>query len=86
MDMNSEKAQDMGKLIERHMEALLAERRLIERMLSGDESKSRRSPTLLKLQWLAERVRKMERIKSEVGSGTYSVDSNLVAKAMLNID
>lgn len=43
----------------------------------------RRSPTLLKLQWLAERVRKVERIKGEVAAGTYRVDSQLVAKSIL---
>jgi len=46
----------------------------------------RRSPTLLKMQWLAERVRKCERIRKQVEAGTYKTDSETVAKAMLGID
>ena len=45
----------------------------------------RRSPTLLKLQWLAERLRKVERIKRQVAEGTYHADSHDIAKAILNI-
>lgn len=45
----------------------------------------RRSPTLLKLQWLAERLRKVERIKRQVAEGSYHVDSTEIAKAMLNM-
>ena len=44
-----------------------------------------RKATLLKLQWLAERLRKVERLKREVEAGTYSVDSTDVAKALLNM-
>ena len=44
----------------------------------------RRSPTLLKLQWLAERIRKVEWIKAEVASGTYKIDSLKVAKSLLS--
>ncbi|MCC6954342.1 MAG: flagellar biosynthesis anti-sigma factor FlgM [Deltaproteobacteria bacterium] len=50
------------------------------RMKSG-----RRSPTMLKLQWLAERVRKCERIKTEIAEGRYSVDSQKVARSILNL-
>ena len=46
----------------------------------------RRSPTMLKLQWLAERVRRCERIKSEIAEGSYRVDSRDVARALLNVD
>ena len=45
-----------------------------------------RSHTVLKLQWLAERVRKCERIKNEIAKGTYNVSSHDVAKSMLNLD
>ncbi len=43
----------------------------------------RRSVTTLKMEWLAERVRKVKRIKEEIEQGTYSIDSREVAKAML---
>ncbi len=43
-----------------------------------------RKPTLLKLQWLAERARKCEVIRQQVANGTYRVDSEAVAKAILN--
>ena len=53
-----------------------------------EESPKRRvrKPTLLKLQWLAERVRKCERIKREIAEGRYNVDSESVARALLNMD
>ena len=44
-----------------------------------------RKPTLLHLQWLAERVRKVERIRKELEAGTYHVDSRDIAKALLNL-
>ncbi len=43
----------------------------------------RRSPTLLKMQWLAERVRNAETIRKQVQKGTYNVDSKEVARALL---
>lgn len=45
----------------------------------------RRSPTLLKLQWLAERVRKVERIRKALEEGTYQLDTRDVARAMLSM-
>lgn len=45
-----------------------------------------RAMTTLKLQWLAERLRKTERIKKQLAAGTYSVDSKSVAKAILGYD
>ena len=45
-----------------------------------------RSPTILKLQWLSERLRKVERIKKQIAAGTYAVDSADIAKAMLCMD
>jgi len=48
--------------------------------------RTRRSPTLLKLEWLGERLRRAERIKAEIAAGTYSVSSEAVAKKMLNLD
>jgi anti-sigma28 factor (negative regulator of flagellin synthesis) len=57
---------------------------------TGDQEEVRRprrkrSMTTLKLQWLAERVRKCRRIKEAVDNGTYNVDSSEVAKALLNV-
>ncbi len=46
----------------------------------------RRGPTMLKLQWLAERLRKAERIRKQLEEGTYSYDTKAVARAMLNLD
>ncbi len=60
--------------------------------ISGSAAKSPertarpRSVTMLKLQWLAERVRKVERIKKQVEAGTYSVDSREVAKRVLGFE
>jgi len=69
-----------GKLIPfERLEALVDE-------AFGEETITKRSPTLLKLGWLAERLRKAERIKAEIEAGTYRVDSALVAKALLNIE
>ena len=45
-----------------------------------------RSMTMLKLEWVAERVRKLERIRKQVEAGTYHVDSTLVAKALIGIE
>ena len=54
----------------------------------GEETKStkgeyNRKATLLKLQWIAERARKVERIKKELESGSYHVESRDLAKALL---
>ena len=45
-----------------------------------------RSMTMLKLEWYAERVRKIERIRKQVEAGTYNVDSTLVAKALIGLE
>lgn len=44
-----------------------------------------RSMTVLKLQWLAERVRKCQAIKEAVDSGTYRIPPQKVAMSILNI-
>ena len=49
------------------------------------QSRRPRSMTTLKLQWLAERARKCREIKEAVEAGTYRVDSQKVAKAVLGI-
>ena len=59
-----------------------------EKVLESKESKekTRRSPTMLKLGWLAERLRKVERIKKMLASGEYKPDSEDVAKSILGVD
>ncbi len=55
--------------------------------VSGERKQGRRrSPTLLKMQWLAERVRKSERIRKQVQEGTYKAESSDVARALLGLD
>ncbi len=43
-----------------------------------------RSATLLNLKWLAERLRKARRVKRGLEEGTYSLDSDKIARALLN--
>ena len=50
------------------------------------ESGRPRSMTVMKLQWLAERVRKCQKIKQQIEENNYHVDSHTVAKAILNLD
>jgi anti-sigma28 factor (negative regulator of flagellin synthesis) len=53
------------------------------------EAQTKRRPramTTLKLQWLAERLRKTETIKKAVAEGSYQIDSRLVAQALLGLD
>jgi anti-sigma28 factor (negative regulator of flagellin synthesis) len=57
-----------------------------EELQEQTSSRRVRQPTLLKLQWLAERVRKCERIKRQIAEGTYCVESEAIAKALLNTD
>jgi anti-sigma28 factor (negative regulator of flagellin synthesis) len=44
----------------------------------------KRSLTSLSLQWLAERMRKAERIKAEIAAGKYSVSSADVAESLVS--
>jgi anti-sigma28 factor (negative regulator of flagellin synthesis) len=44
----------------------------------------RRGLTSVALQWIADKMRRTERIKEELQRGTYQVDSNKVAQAILN--
>ena len=44
----------------------------------------RRSVTSVTLGWIAERIRKAERLKELVNSGSYTVDSEKVARSISN--
>jgi anti-sigma28 factor (negative regulator of flagellin synthesis) len=46
----------------------------------------KRSLTSVTLQWLAERVRKTERIKEELQAGHYKVSSEQIAASIVNDD
>ena len=67
-----------------NLEQILAEAGITE--TSPRRDNGRRSPTTLKLQWLAERVRKCDRIKRQISAGAYYVDSTDVARAILSVD
>ena len=47
-------------------------------------SPRKRALTTLKLQWVAERMRKYERIRKAIAEGNYRVDSHDVAKSILS--
>ena len=44
----------------------------------------KRSLTEITLGWLAERVRRAEKIKEQLDTGSYKVDSNKIANAIAN--
>ena len=48
--------------------------------------KRKRGLTSITLGWIAERLRKAEKIKEQVNSGSYELDSNKVAASILNED
>lgn len=56
--------------------------------MSHDESTNpqhrKRSLTSLTLQWIAERLRRSERVKAQIAQGTYTVNSEQVAASLLN--
>lgn len=43
-----------------------------------------RGITSMSLDWLAERFRKTEKVKEKLAEGNYTVDSDAIAKAILN--
>ena len=51
-----------------------------------DKAYRTRKPTVLKLQQLAKRSKKCDRIKREIAENKYYVDSVSIAKALLNIE
>lgn len=46
----------------------------------------RRGLTSVTLQWLAEKFRRAQNIKTQLNKGTYTVDSDKIAKAILNAE
>jgi Anti-sigma-28 factor, FlgM len=46
----------------------------------------KRGLTSVTLQWLAEKFRRAQRIKSELSNGKYQVDTDKVARAILNTE
>jgi anti-sigma28 factor (negative regulator of flagellin synthesis) len=50
----------------------------------NSEKPRKRSLTEVTLGWLAERLRKTEKIKAELEKGNYKVDTEKVASAILN--
>jgi anti-sigma28 factor (negative regulator of flagellin synthesis) len=56
-----------------------------EQQQQSKKPKRPRSTTMLKMQWLAERVRKIEGIRKAVADGSYKVDSRDVARAMMTV-
>jgi|GEM_PF-3767715 len=71
-DDDNEKVVDF---ISAHEESL--EDKMKERPFSG---------TLLKLKWFAEQFRTSKKIQGDIRSGSYKVDNEKLAKALLNID
>ena len=57
-------------------------------MSSSDNcnDKPKRSMTELTLGWIADRLRKAERIKEEIKSGAYKVNSEAVAQAIVGVE
>jgi anti-sigma28 factor (negative regulator of flagellin synthesis) len=55
-------------------------------MSQGDNEKPQRKRgfTSVALQWIAERLRRSDQIKTELADGTYKVDSAKVAEALVN--
>ena len=51
---------------------------------SNADKPRKRSLTEVTLGWIAERIRKTEKIKAELQTGAYKVDSQKVASAILN--
>ena len=51
---------------------------------NSEKTPRKRSLTEITLGWLAERIRKAEKIKAEIASGTYKVESAKIASAIVN--
>ncbi|MDZ4786065.1 MAG: flagellar biosynthesis anti-sigma factor FlgM [bacterium] len=54
--------------------------------IEGELKQRPRSPTLLNLSWLRDRLNRVKFIKDKLASSSYKVDPEETAKAMLNKD
>jgi len=52
--------------------------------IEGELRQRPRSPTLLNLSWLRDRLNRVKQIKSKLASSSYSIDPEQTAKALLN--
>lgn len=59
---------------------VLIDEQTIDRQISSHP----RSATLLNLKWLAQRLRRSESIKQKMRDGQYKIDSESIARAMLD--
>lgn len=50
----------------------------------AEEAPRRRGLTSVTLGWLAERMRRKDRIKEQIESGQYRLDSTSIAKSLVN--
>lgn len=55
-----------------------------EEKLPGGAPPRRRGITSVTLGWIADRLRRTEKIKADLAQGAYSIDSQQLAKALLN--
>lgn len=58
----------------------------LEEQIQSELKKRPRSATLLNLGWLAEKIRKQPKLKDEIDKQQYSINSEKLAKAMLDED
>lgn len=52
--------------------------------IPGNKPPRRKGLTSLTLQWIAEKLRRKEKIIEELSNGTYEVDSDKIARALVN--
>lgn len=52
--------------------------------IKGEKPPRRKGITSMTLHWIADKLRRAERIKEQLSKGTYQVDSAKVAQAIVN--
>ncbi len=52
--------------------------------INGQKPHRRKGLTSITLHWIAEKLRRTERIKAELAKGTYQIDSAKVAQALMD--